>query len=63
VDFNPEWFDNIGGTICITVVFQMITPHLFKIIKAIHHKLKRIVDKGGLFVNLRVGDSDDVNTK
>ncbi len=50
VDFSPEWFNNIGGTICMTVFFQMITPHLSKILKAILHILQRIIDRGGFFV-------------
>jgi hypothetical protein len=41
----------------------MITPHILKILWAIIHKYKRIIDKGGIFVSLRVEDSDNVNTK
>ena len=45
-DFNADWFKNIGGTLCLTVFLNVITPHIAKILLPLIHYLIQLYDRG-----------------
>ncbi len=61
-DFDADWFKNIGGTLCLTVFLNIITPHIAKILIPILHLLIQLYDRG-FNNNLRIDETDKVNTK
>ena len=56
-DFNADWFKNIGGTLCLTVFLNIITPHISKILIPIVHLLMQWHDRG-FQSNLRKDETD-----
>lgn len=46
IDFNSGWYENVGKTICLTMVMNIFSPHISKLIMPLIAVLKRFLDRG-----------------
>jgi hypothetical protein len=45
-DFNPDWYQNIGGTLSFTFFLNTFTPHASKLFLAFMLIFWRFLDRG-----------------
>jgi len=46
VDFDSGWYENVGKTICLTMVINIFSPHASKLVWPLIVLLKRCLDRG-----------------
>lgn len=59
-DFNSHWYENVGKTICLTMMINIFSPHASKLMMPLIQLIFRFLDRGckmGL-----LGDKSDDKT-
>ena len=66
-DFSVNWYSNVGKTLCMTLLVQIFSPYMAKLVAPILSWIFRAIDRGGFNVPLKKekpdADGTDVNTK
>lgn len=60
-DFTPEWYVNVGKTLCFTLFLNIFTPHISKTVGPLIKLFMRYYDRS--FKKELQVDEDGVNTK
>lgn len=58
LDFNSGWYENVGKTICLTMVINIFSPHISKLALPLIQLLKRCLDRG-CSLSLLSGEDDE----
>ena len=45
-DFNPEWYDSVGVSITVTMMINIVAPHVAPILKHFVFTFRRCHDRG-----------------